>query len=102
MKRFTPLIAAAAIIFAAAPVSAKVRYEVVLTPQGLVAHVGNCNGQMMPPPPPPPPPAPCCHHYGKPTKQQQKIYKKQMKEYKKYVKKQQKLAKEYAKHNPHR
>ncbi len=96
MKRITPLIAAAAILFATADASAKVRYEVCLTPQGAVAYVSNSYGRMMPPPPPP---APCNHHRCKPSKKQLKQYKKYIKQQKKLAKKQAKLAREMAKHH---
>ncbi|MBD5352880.1 MAG: hypothetical protein HDR86_08670 [Bacteroides sp.] len=88
MKR-SILLAAAAIIFASAPIAAKVNYQVVLTPQGNSVYVSTA-GPAVPLPPPPPP----CHHHHKPSK-------KEIKRYKKMVKKQQKQAKKFAKQQHH-
>lgn len=89
MKR-SILLAAAAIIFASAPIAAKVNYQVVLTPQGNSVYVSTA-GPAVPLPPPPPP---CHHHHHKPSK-------KEIKRYKKMVKKQQKQAKKFAKQQQH-
>lgn len=95
MKILIPLIAAATIFIASTPASAEVNYDVFVTPQGFVAHVGNSDGRMVPLPPPAP--RHCYYHHIAPTKQQQKLHKKQIKEYKKYVKKQHKIAKKIRK-----
>ncbi|MBD5373801.1 MAG: hypothetical protein HDR75_10760 [Bacteroides sp.] len=86
MKR-SILLAAAAIIFASAPIAAKVNYQVVLTPQGNSVYVSTA-GPAVPLPPP------CHHHHHKPSK-------KEIKRYKKMVKKQQKQAKKFAKQQQH-